>query len=70
MLPALCEHMYNFPRSLISRISGCYEITMYKQTKLFMVMDNLFDPAVCPEPHEVYDLKGSWCGHRAKRWRR
>eukprot|EP00327_Prymnesium_parvum_P003637 CAMPEP_0182846152 /NCGR_PEP_ID=MMETSP0006_2-20121128/27735_1 /TAXON_ID=97485 /ORGANISM="Prymnesium parvum, Strain Texoma1" /LENGTH=1069 /DNA_ID=CAMNT_0024976325 /DNA_START=1 /DNA_END=3211 /DNA_ORIENTATION=+ len=66
ILPDFCQHMYNFPRSLISRISGCYEITMYKQTKYFMVMDNLFDPAVCPAPHEVYDLKGSWIDRHAK----
>ena len=56
ILPQYAEHMHNFPRSLISRISGCYEITMYKQTKYFMVMDNLFDPANCPEPHEVSHL--------------
>lgn len=31
MLPDLCQHMHSFPRSLVCRISGCYELTVASQ---------------------------------------
>ena len=54
--------MRRHPRSLILRVSGCYSLTLYGQTKYFMVIDNLFDPSIFAEgrPDEKYDLKGSW----------
>ena len=37
LLPQYCRHMQSQPRSLLSRLSGCYSITMYGQTKFFHV---------------------------------
>ena len=50
------------PRTMLTRISGCYAVTLYGQTKHFMLIDNLFDPSLFAEgkPNEKYDLKGSW----------
>ena len=45
---------------MISKISGCYSITLYGQTQHFFVMDYLFAPHICPAIHEKFDLKGSW----------
>ena len=62
ILPAYCEHMRTQPRTMLTRISGCYAVTLYGQTKHFMLIDNLFDPSLFAEgkPNEKYDLKGSW----------
>jgi hypothetical protein len=62
ILPFYCEHLLQHPRSLLARISGCYSIQLYGQTKFFMVIDNLFDPAEFANgrPDEKFDLKGSW----------
>ncbi|KAL1526560.1 hypothetical protein AB1Y20_015268 [Prymnesium parvum] len=58
ILPSYCKHMCERPTSLLTKISGCYAITMYGHTKYFYVQDYLFHG--CPNMDELYDLKGSW----------
>ena len=64
ILPGYCNHLRRHRESTITRIHGCYSITMYGQTQHFFVMENLFHGM--PRMHEVYDLKGSWIDRHAK----
>uniref|UniRef100_A0A7S3ADD7 PIPK domain-containing protein n=1 Tax=Haptolina ericina TaxID=156174 RepID=A0A7S3ADD7_9EUKA len=59
-----CLHMREHRNSLITKIYGCYAITMYGHTKYFYVQDFLFFG--CPRMDEAYDLKGSWI-HRHRK---
>jgi len=68
MLPRYYEFLRTNPRSLLSRFSGCYCLTMHGQSRRFAVMENLFHAASVPASQlERYDLKGSWIGRSARR---
>ena len=60
ILPAYVDHLQRSPRTLLSRLYGCYAITMHGQTRGFAVMASLFHGV--SKIHEKYDLKGSWVG--------
>ena len=52
-------HLKKYPSTILSRCIGLHSLTLYNQTKYFLIMENVFQSKEL-QPHEKYDLKGSW----------
>jgi len=59
MLPDYCEHIRQYPDSLLTRFYGCHSLRMYGRVMFFVVMGNVFITHG-KSIHERFDLKGSW----------
>jgi len=57
-------HAKRHPHSLINRIVGAHELSLYGQRVRVMVVESCFQAS--REVHERYDLKGSWVGRGGK----
>ena len=64
ILPGYFEHMRKFPNSFITQFYGLYGIKLYGTRLFFTIMKNIFVPDL--EPHEKYDIKGSWINRHTK----
>ncbi|ETO11867.1 1-phosphatidylinositol-4-phosphate 5-kinase, partial [Reticulomyxa filosa] len=64
LLKGYFEHMKKNPDSFLTRYYGLFSMTMYGSTLYFTVMKNVFVPGL--EPHEKYDIKGSWVNRHTK----
>jgi len=64
ILPGYFEHMRKFPNSFITKFYGLYGIKLYGTRLYFTIMKNIFVPDL--EPHEKYDIKGSWISRNTK----
>ncbi|ETO21262.1 G-protein-coupled receptor family protein, partial [Reticulomyxa filosa] len=58
LLKPLVQHMKNHPHSYLNKFLGFHSLKMYNLEIYFVVLANVFVPNL--EPHEKYDLKGSW----------
>jgi len=61
ILPWYYEHLNKYPKSLLVRMYGLYRITVLHTTLHVVVMSNLFSSQKY-EPHDIFDLKGSFVG--------
>jgi len=64
ILPRYHTHAKRHPHSLINRIVGAHELSLYGQRVRVMVVESCFQAS--REVHERYDLKGSWVGRGGK----
>jgi len=64
ILPRYHTHVKRHPHSLINRIVGAHELSLYGQRVRVMVVESCFQAS--REVHERYDLKGSWVGRGGK----
>ena len=64
ILPGYFEHMRKFPNSFITQFYGLYGIKLYGTRLYFTIMKNIFVADL--EPHEKYDIKGSWINRHTK----
>ena len=62
--PGYFEHMRKFPNSFITKFYGLYGIKLYGTRLYFTIMKNIFVADL--EPHEKYDIKGSWINRHTK----
>ncbi|ETO06745.1 hypothetical protein RFI_30648 [Reticulomyxa filosa] len=58
ILPQYKEHMDMYRDSYLNKFLGLHSLKMYRLEIYFVVLANVFVPNF--EPHEKYDLKGSW----------
>eukprot|EP01083_Nonionella_stella_P306004 1069897_1 len=64
ILPGYFEHMRKFQHSLLTQFYGLYGIKLYGTRLYFTIMKNIFVSDL--EPHEKYDIKGSWINRHTK----
>ena len=65
ILPSYHEHVQRHPKTLINRVLGAHELSLYGQHVRVIIVESCFAPG--REIHDRYDLKGSWVGRGGKK---